>query len=116
MDTFFGGTTTADNHYEGTVSGAFGGTTTIIDFAAQYPGETFAEGLGTWHEKLETNKPVIDVGFHLIVTDLKSGGSLDDLAKLPDEGVTSYKLFMAYKGTAFHVDDETLFKVMQVAA
>ncbi len=116
MDTFFGGTTTADNHYEGTVSGAFGGTTTIVDFAVQYPGQTFLEGLGAWHEKLETNKPVIDVGFHLIVTDLKGGGSLDDLAKLPDEGITSYKLFMAYKGTDFHVDDETLFKTMQVAA
>jgi dihydropyrimidinase len=116
METFFGGTTTADNHYQGTVSGAFGGTTTIVDFAVQYPGQSFAEGLGAWHEKLETNKPVIDVGFHLIVTDLKSGGSLEDLAKLPDEGVTSYKLFMAYKGTDFHVDDETLFKVMQVAA
>ena len=74
------------------------------------------DGLGLWHEKLETNKPVIDVGFHLIVTDLKSGGSLADLAKLPDEGVTSYKLFMAYKGTPFHVDDETLFKTMQVAS
>jgi dihydropyrimidinase len=59
---------------------------------------------------------VIDVGFHLIVTDLKTGGSLDDLAKLPDEGITSYKLFMAYKGTDFHVDDETLFKTMRVAA
>jgi dihydropyrimidinase len=116
MDTFFGGTTTADNHYEGTVSGAFGGTTTIVDFAVQAPGETFMDGLGGWHEKLETNKPVIDVGFHLIVTDLKGGGSLADLAKLPDEGVTSYKLFMAYKGTPFNVDDETLFKVMQVAA
>ena len=95
MDTFFGGTTTADNHYEGTVSGAFGGTTTIVDFAVQYPGQTFSEGLAGWHEKLEKNKPVIDVGFHLIVTDLKSGGSLGDLAKLPDEGITSYKLFMA---------------------
>jgi dihydropyrimidinase len=116
MDTYFGGTTTADNHYEGTVSGAFGGTTTIIDFAVQYPGQTFSEGLAAWHEKIETNKPVIDVGFHLIVTDLKSGGSLSDLAKLPDEGITSYKLFMAYKGTDFHVDDETLFKTMQVAA
>jgi dihydropyrimidinase len=116
MDTYFGGTTTADNHYEGTVSAAFGGTTTIVDFAVQYPGQTFAEGLATWHEKIETNKPVIDVGFHLIVTDLKSGGSLEDLARLPDEGITSYKLFMAYKGTDFHVDDETLFKTMQVAA
>jgi dihydropyrimidinase len=116
MDTYFGGTTTADNHYEGTVSGAFGGTTTIVDFAIQYPGQSFAEALGAWHEKLETNKPVIDVGFHLVVTDLKSGGSLDDLAKLPDEGISSFKLFMAYKGTDVHIDDETLFKTMQVAA
>jgi dihydropyrimidinase len=116
MDTYFGGTTTADNHYDGTVSGAFGGTTTIVDFAVQYPGESFAEGLANWHGKLETNKPVIDVGFHLIVTDLKGGGSLEDLAKLPDEGVTSYKLFMAYKGTDFYSDDEAIFKTMKVAA
>jgi dihydropyrimidinase len=116
MNTPFGGTTTADDHYQGTVSGAFGGTTTIVDFAMQAPGQSFFDGLANWHSKLEAHKPVIDVGFHLIVTDLKSGGSLDDLARLPDEGVTSYKLFMAYKGTDVHVDDETLFKVMQVAA
>jgi dihydropyrimidinase len=116
MDTLFGGTTTTDNHYDGTVSGAFGGTTTIVDFAVQYPGESFAQGLANWHGKLETNKPVIDVGFHLIVTDLKGGGSLEDLAKLPDEGVTSYKLFMAYKGTDFYSDDEDIFKTMKVAA
>jgi dihydropyrimidinase len=116
MNTPFGGTTTADDHYQGTVSGAFGGTTTIVDFAMQAPGQSFAEGLANWHSKLDAHKPVIDVGFHLIVTDLKNGGSLEDLARLPDEGVTSYKLFMAYKGTDVHVDDETLFKVMQVAA
>jgi dihydropyrimidinase len=116
MDTLFGGTTTADNHYDGTVSGAFGGTTTVVDFAVQYPGESFAEGLANWHGKIETNKPVIDVGFHLIITDLKGGGSLEDLAKLPDEGVTSYKLFMAYKGTDFYSDDEDIFETMKVAA
>jgi len=116
MDTLFGGTTTADNHYDGTVSGAFGGTTMVVDFAVQYPGESFAEGLANWHSKLEENKPVIDVGFHLIITDLKSGGSLEDLAKLPEDGVTSYKLFMAYKGTDFYSDDEDIFKTMEVAA
>ena len=52
---------------------------------------------------------MIDVGFHIAITDLKEHGTLADLAKLPDEGVTSYKLFMAYKG-AVMVDDETLFK------
>jgi dihydropyrimidinase len=57
---------------------------------------------------------VIDVGFHIGVTDLHDGGTLEDLAKLPDEGITSYKLFMAYKG-AVMVDDETLFRTMQVA-
>jgi dihydropyrimidinase len=63
---------------------------------------------------IERCKPVIDVGFHMAITDLKEGGSLEDLAKVPDEGVTSYKLFMAYKG-AVMVDDETLFKSMEVA-
>jgi len=58
---------------------------------------------------------VIDVGFHIGVTDLAGGGGLEALAKLPDEGITSYKLFMAYKG-AVMVDDETLFKAMRTAA
>ena len=58
---------------------------------------------------------MIDVGFHIGVTDLHTGGTLEDLAKLPDEGVTSYKLFMAYKG-AVMVDDETLFRTMETAA
>ncbi|MEX2612677.1 MAG: dihydropyrimidinase, partial [Gaiellaceae bacterium] len=92
-----------------------GGTTSLIDFCFQMPGQTFAEALETWHEKIERCKPVIDVGFHMAITDLKEGGSLEGLAKVPDEGVTSYKLFMAYKG-AVMVDDETLFKTMEVAA
>ena len=58
---------------------------------------------------------MIDMGYHMAVTDLKEGGSLEELASLPDQGVTSYKLFMAYKG-ALMVDDETLFKTMEVAA
>ena len=73
------------------------------------------EALETWHEKIERCPPVIDVGFHMAITDLEDGGTLEDLAKVPDEGVTSYKLFMAYKG-AVMVDDETLFKSMEVAA
>ena len=55
------------------------------------------------------------MGYHMAVTDLKEGGTLEELATLPDEGITSYKLFMAYKG-ALMVDDETLFRTMQVAA
>jgi dihydropyrimidinase len=111
----FGGTVTCDDFTSGTVSAAFGGTTSLVDFCFQMPGQTFAQGLETWHEKIERCKPVIDVGFHMAITDLREGGTLEDLAKVPDEGVTSYKLFMAYKG-AVMVDDETLFKAMEVAA
>ena len=75
----------------------------------------FPDALATWHEKIERCPPVIDVGFHIAITDLHDGGELEDVAKVPDQGVTSYKLFMAYKG-AIMVDDETLFRIMQVAA
>ena len=115
IEMFFGGTTTCDDFTSGTTSAAFGGTTTIIDFCMQTPGDTFAEALEKYHEKIERCKPVIDVGFHIGVTDLHTGGTLEDLAKLPDEGVTSYKLFMAYKG-AVMVDDDTLFRTMLNAA
>jgi dihydropyrimidinase len=111
----FGGTVTCDDFTSGTVSAAFGGTTALVDFCFQMPGQTFAQALEVWHEKIERCKPVIDVGFHMAITDLHTGGTLEDLAKVPDEGVTSYKLFMAYKG-AVMVDDETLFKSMEVAA
>ncbi|MGH3137993.1 MAG: dihydropyrimidinase [Gaiellaceae bacterium] len=111
----FGGTVTCDDFTSGTVAAAFGGTTSLVDFCFQMPGQTFPEALETWHEKIDRCKPVIDVGFHMAITDLKEGGSLEDLAKVPDEGVTSYKVFMAYKG-AVMVDDETLFKTMEVAA
>ncbi len=115
LDMPFGGTTSCDDFTSGTVSAAFGGTTCHVDFCIQGKGQTFAEALEGWHGKIESAKPVIDVGFHLAVTDLHEGGTLEELARMPDEGVTSYKLFMAYKG-AIMVDDETLFRVMQTAA
>lgn len=115
MDTSFGGPTTSDDHTTGTVAAAFGGTTTIIDFVVQLPGDSFAGALASWHDKLARNPPVIDVGFHLIVTDLVSGGSRQDLAQIAAEGVPSFKLFMAYKGEVM-VDDETLFQTMRIAA
>jgi len=111
----FGGTITCDDFTSGSTAAAFGGTTSLVDFCIQTPGETFGKALETWHEKIDRCKPVIDVGFHIAITDLHDGGTLEDLAKIPAEGVTSYKLFMAYKG-AVMVDDETLFKVMRVAS
>src|ERR687897_2647209 len=114
LDMPFGGTITVDDFESGQTSAAFGGTTCHVDFIIQPKGATFGEALEEWQSKRE-GKAVIDNGFHMAVTDLKEGGTLEELATLPDQGVTSYKLFMAYKG-AIMVDDETLFRVMQVAA
>jgi dihydropyrimidinase len=114
LDMPFGGTTTIDDFESGHTAAAFGGTTCHVDFIIQPKGATFAQALEEWHSKRE-GKALIDNGFHMAVTDLAEGGTLEELATLPDQGVTSYKLFMAYKG-AIMVDDETLFRVMQVAA
>jgi dihydropyrimidinase len=114
LDMPFGGTVTVDDFESGHTAAAFGGTTCHVDFAIQSPGSSFTDTLDAWHEK-RNGKALIDNGFHMAVTDLREGGSLEELAILPDQGVTSYKLFMAYKG-ALMVDDETLFRTMQVAA
>ena len=95
MEMPFGGTVSCDDFTSGTISAAFGGTTSHVDFCLQEPGQSLPDALATWHEKIERPRPLIDVGFHLAVTDLEEGGTLEDLRKAPDEGVTSYKLFMA---------------------
>jgi dihydropyrimidinase len=110
----FGGTVTIDDVESGQTAAAFGGTTCHVDFVIQPQGATFAEALDEWRSKAN-GKQVIDMGYHMAITDLNEGGSLEELAGLPEQGVTSYKLFMAYKG-ALMVDDETLFRSMQVAA
>src|SRR5207248_8638803 len=114
LDMPFGGTVTIDDVESGQTSAAFGGTTCHVDFCIQPHGETFAAALDEWRAKAD-GKQVIDMGYHMAVTDLKEGGTLEELASLPEQGVTSYKLFMAYKG-ALMVDDETLFRTMEVAA
>src|SRR6187431_3789707 len=114
LDMPFGGTTTIDDVRSGHEAAARGGTTSHVDFCIQAPGQSFADALADWHEKRE-GKQLIDMGYHMAVTDLREGGSLEELARLPEQGITSYKLFMAYKG-ALMVDDETLFRTMEVAA
>src|ERR671926_1747565 len=114
LDMPFGGTVTIDDVESGQTSAAFGGTTCHVDFIIQPQGATFAAALDEWRAKAD-GKQVIDMGYHMAVTDLKEGGTLEELAGLPEQGITSYKLFMAYKG-ALMVDDETLFRTMQVAA
>src|SRR3954470_10168874 len=114
LDMPFGGTTTIDDVESGQTAAAFGGTTCHVDFIIQPRGTTFADAIEEWRGKAN-GKQVIDMGYHMAVTDLHEGGSLEELASLPEQGITSYKLFMAYKG-ALMVDDETLFKTMEVAA
>ena len=114
LDMPFGGTTTIDDVESGQSAAAVGGTTCHVDFIIQPQGATFGAAVEEWKSKAD-GKQVIDMGYHMAVTDLKDGGTLEELASLPDQGITSYKLFMAYKG-ALMVDDETLFKTMEVAA
>src|SRR5439155_1671407 len=114
LDMPFGGTVTIDDVESGQTAAAFGGTTCHVDFVIQPHGQTFAAALDEWRAKA-AGKQVIDMGYHMAVTDLENGGTLEELATLPEQGITSYKLFMAYKG-ALMVDDETLFRTMEVAA
>src|SRR5256885_13303746 len=112
MELPFGGTTASDDFRTGTIAAAHGGTTTIIDFAVQYKGQSLVEGLDNWHRKAE-GKCAIDYGFHLITTELEDG-QIEELHTAMDEGVTSFKMFMAYPGV-FLVDDATIFRGMVAA-
>ncbi len=112
MELPFGGTSSSDDFFTGTRAAAFGGTTTIIDFAVQTKGESMTSGVDAWHKKAE-GKTCIDYGFHLITTDFEDGDE-KEMYKLMDEGVTSFKLFMAYPGV-FLADDATIFRAMSAA-
>ena len=112
MELPFGGTQSSDDFFTGTRAGAFGGTTTIIDFAVQYKGESMIAGVDNWHAKAE-GKCAIDYGFHLITTDFEDK-NVEEMHTLMDEGITSFKLFMAYPGV-FLVDDATILRAMSTA-
>jgi len=112
MDLPFGGTSSSDDFETGTRAAAFGGTTTIIDFAVQYHGQALNQALDVWFAKAQ-GKATIDYGFHMIVTDMPDQ-RLGELHSLIDQGVSSFKLFMAYPGV-FLVDDGTIFKAMSKA-
>lgn len=112
MELPFGGTSSSDDFFTGTRAAAYGGTTTIIDFAVQNKGESMLKGADIWHAKAE-GKAVIDYGFHLITTDFEDSHK-PEMFKLIDEGITSFKLFMAYPGV-FLADDATIFRAMSAA-
>jgi dihydropyrimidinase len=113
LDMPFGGTTSADDFQTGTIAAAFGGTTTLIDFAIQYKGQTLRQAFDTWMKKAH-DKAVTDYAFHCIITDL-GAAQLEEMGQLIREGVTSFKLFMAYPGV-FMLDDATIFRAMSQAA
>jgi len=117
LDMPFGGTVSADDYTSGTQAAAIGGTTMLIDFALQSQGHTMREALNTWRKKSE-NKACIDFSLHMAVTDLGPGDSsqgLREMEEMVDEGITSFKLFMAYPGVLM-IDDGLMFRVMQKAA
>ena len=113
LDMPFGGTTSADDFETGTRAAAFGGTTTLIDFAIQYKGQSLRTAFDTWMKKA-SGRAVCDYAFHCIITDL-GGAQLDEMNALVREGVTSFKLFMAYPGV-FMLDDASIFKAFRTTA
>src|SRR4051794_8297483 len=109
LDMPFGGTTSADDFETGTIAAAHGGTTTVVDFAIQYRGQTLHHAMETWMKKAE-GKAVIDYGFHMIITELNDQVEIE-MDALVRQGVTSFKLFMAYPGV-FMLDDASIFKAL----
>lgn len=110
MEMPFGGTFASDTFETGTRAAAWGGTTTIVDFAIQSPGRTLREGLDTWHGKADGNC-AIDYAFHMILADVNEQ-ALKEMDTLVSEGVTSFKMFMAYPGV-FYSDDGRILRAMQ---
>jgi dihydropyrimidinase len=114
MDMPFGGTTSSDTFETGTRAAAWGGTTTIVDFAIQRKGGALRSGLDALHAKAEGNC-AIDYGFHMIVSDVNEQ-SLKEMDVLVGEGVTSFKLFMAYPGVFYSTDGDILRAMQQARA
>ncbi len=113
MEMPFGGTYASDTFETGTRAAAWGGTTTIVDFAIQSVGGALREGLDAWHAKAD-GQCAIDYGFHMILADVNEH-SLKEMDQLVQEGVTSFKLFMAYPGV-FYSDDGRILRAMQRAS
>jgi dihydropyrimidinase len=109
----FGGTFSADTFETGTIAAAFGGTTTIVDFPVQAKGTSLLATLDKWHEKADGNC-AIDYGFHMIVSDVNDT-TLKEMDACVANGVTSFKMFMAYPGVFYATDGEILLAMQQAA-
>lgn len=108
FDLHVAGTVTADDFYTGSKAAIKGGTTTVLDFATQYSGESLAEALKNWHQKAD-DKSSCDYSFHMSVSEWN-----DDVEKemdlMMEEGITSFKLYLTYD---IKVDDKTLYKILK---
>lgn len=113
LDMPFGGTVSCDDFTTGHIAALHGGTTTHIDFSTQTRGESLQQGLDRWHAKAN-GKAVADYGFHMIITDARED-VIDEMDSLIEQGVTSFKLFLAYPDVLM-VDDDTLYAVMEKAS
>jgi dihydropyrimidinase len=110
----FGDTSSSDTFETGTIAAAWGGVTTIVDFAVQFYGDRVEDGLAEWHAKAEGNCAV-DYAAHQIIGDVNPA-SLQAMRDLTErEGITSFKLFMAYPGV-YYSDDGQLLRAMQTAS
>jgi dihydropyrimidinase len=112
MELPFGGTVSSDDFKTGTIAAAFGGTTSIIDFAIQYKGKTFKETLDDWDSRAGP-KCAIDYSYHLAVTEYEPRHK-KEFAEVVERGIPTFKIFLAYPGV-FMIDDTTMFRVMQSA-
>ncbi|MBL8857787.1 MAG: dihydropyrimidinase [Planctomycetes bacterium] len=110
LDMPFGGAFSVDDFQTGTIAAAFGGTTCIVDFAIQERGHSLRHAWETWMAKAE-GKAAIDYGFHMIMRE-STPELREEMGAMVKEGVTSFKLFMAYPGV-FYLDDASIFRTMQ---
>jgi dihydropyrimidinase len=113
LDMEVGRTRSSDDFFTGTRAAACGGTTTVIDFATAYRGETAAQGLATWHAKAR-GRAVVDYGFHMSLTELRAPAG-DIVDEMVDAGVTSFKLYMTYPERLM-VSDDVIAEVLQAAS
>jgi dihydropyrimidinase len=113
LDMPFGGTTSSDDFATGTRAALYGGTTTLIDFAIQGKGQSLRTAFDTWMKKAD-GKAHCDYGFHCIITDLPDA-QIEEMSQMVREGVSTFKLFMAYPGVLM-LDDGSIFKALRATA
>ncbi|MDQ3217268.1 MAG: amidohydrolase family protein, partial [Actinomycetota bacterium] len=112
LDMEVGAARSADDFASGTRAAACGGTTTVLDFATAYRGESVAQGLATWHAKA-AGRAVIDYGFHMSLTELTAPAE-DVVDEMSEAGVTSFKLYMTYPERLM-VSDDVIASVLKAA-